>query len=121
MATIGQVTTETFIARGAVTKLTFVKPHASDRGVVACGDGEAAIGVSLLTGVSGDAVGVVTEGRVKVVAGGTVTAGGNVASDANGEVVNAATNDIILGTALEAGVDGQVVTIQFYQGGNASA
>lgn len=121
MATIGITTTETFIAQGAVTKLTFVKPHASERGVVTCGDGEAAIGVALLTGVAGDAIGVVTEGRVKVVAGGTIAAGANVASSATGEVVAAATNDIILGTALEAAVDNQVITIQFYQGGNASA
>lgn len=121
MATIGQVNTETFIAQGAVTKLTFVKPHASERGVVAAGAGEAAVGVALLDGTAGVPIGVVTEGRVKVTAGGAVTAGGNVASDANGEVVNATTGDIILGTAMETGVDNQVVTIQFYQGGNASA
>lgn len=119
MATIGIVTTETFIARGTVSKLTFVKPHASERGVVASTDGAAAIGVSLLDGVAGTAIGVVTEGRVKVIAGGNIAAGANVASDLNGRAITAASADIILGTALEAGVNNQVVTIQFYQGGNA--
>lgn len=120
MATIGQISTETFVAAGDIDKLTFVKPHASERGVVACTDGDAAIGVALLTVESGEPLGVVTDGRVKVIAGGNITAGANVASDANGHAVAAASTDIILGTAMEAGADNQVITIQFYQGGNAA-
>lgn len=63
---------------------------------------------------AGDAAEVAIAGIVKVSAGGVVTAGGPVASDAAGECVDAATGDVILGTALETGADGQIIRIIFH-------
>lgn len=60
-------------------------------------------------------------GRVKVYAAGTIAAGANVASNSAGRAVAASTGNIILGTALEAAANGQIFTIDFIQGGNASA
>jgi len=56
-----------------------------------------------------------------VKAGGTVTAGGAVASDAAGLCVDAASTDIIMGYATEAGVNNQIIAIELIQGGNAAA
>ena len=56
-----------------------------------------------------------------VKAGGTVTAGGAVASDAAGLCVDAASTDIVMGYATEAGVTSQIIAIELIQGGNAAA
>jgi hypothetical protein len=75
-----------------------------------------AAGVLLNDPVAGGAATVAYDGRVTVVCGGTVTRGGEVASDASGEAVDATTDDVIVGYALEAGVDGQVITIELARG-----
>lgn len=49
--------------------------------------------------------------RLKVVAGGTVTAGTKAQSDASGEAITAATGDHVLGTFLKSGVAGDLVEI----------
>lgn len=80
--------------------------------VAVCGDGEAAIGVIQNDPSSqGDATTVGISGISKVSAGGTITAGNYVASDASGEAVVAATGDIIAGIALESGVDGDIIPV----------
>ena len=56
-----------------------------------------------------------------VEAGGTVTNGGAVATDATGRAVDATSTDIIMGYAREAGVVNQKIEIFLIQGGNASA
>jgi hypothetical protein len=53
-----------------------------------------------------------------VEAGGTIAAGAAVQTDANGDALTAATGDVVLGYALEAGVDGQIIAIELIQGGN---
>ena len=53
------------------------------------------------------AVTVIMTGSVMVEAGGTVTNGGAVATDATGRAVDATTGDIIMGYAREAGVVNQ--------------
>jgi hypothetical protein len=57
-------------------------------------------------------------GRVIVEAGGTITAGAEVTSDATGKVVAATEGDIVLGKAAEAAVADQLITVDFFKGGN---
>lgn len=54
---------------------------------------------------------VVQTGIAMVVAGGTVVEGAQVASDASGEAVAAASGDYVLGLCLEDGVDGDIVPV----------
>jgi hypothetical protein len=56
-----------------------------------------------------------------VTAGGTIAAGAAVQTDASGDALTAATGDVILGYAREAGVDGQIIEIEMIQGGNLAA
>lgn len=62
---------------------------------------------------AGRAAEVAISGIVQVSCGGTVTRGGPVAADTNGEAVDATTGDVILGTALETGSDGAVISMLF--------
>jgi hypothetical protein len=62
---------------------------------------------------AGKAAEVAIGGIVKVSCGGVVTRGGPVASDTNGEAVNPASGDVILGTALDTGADGGVIRMIF--------
>lgn len=95
---------------------------AADGQVDLCGDGAQAIGVLYnQPSAAGQAATVVMTGKVIVEAGGSVTAGDEVACDADGNCVTAATSDIIMGYALEDAVDGQVFAIELIQGGNAAA
>jgi hypothetical protein len=56
---------------------------------------------------------VAISGVVKVKAGGIITAGNAVASDANGEAIVAASDDMRLGVALETAADGDVISVLF--------
>ncbi len=62
---------------------------------------------------AGRAAEVAISGVVKVIAGGTCTRGGPAASDAAGEAVDPASGDVILGTFLETGADGDVISMLF--------
>ena len=83
--------------------------------------GEAVYGVLIVGAATGRAVTVIRSGSVMIEAGGTITAGAAVATDANGDAVAATTGDIIAGYAKEAAVDGQIIEIELVTGGNASA
>ena len=97
----------------------FVSVNASGQ-VVATGDGAYAVGVLQNDpAAAGRAAEVAIGGIVQVICGGVVTRGGPVASDANGEAVNAASGDIILGEALETGADGSVISMIFHPRGAA--
>lgn len=74
-------------------------------------------GVLLNAPNTGEAAEVAIAGIVKVECGAVVTRGGDVASGANGEAKNAATASSILGTALETGADGRVISILFHPRG----
>lgn len=101
-------------------KQFFFVSVSADGQVDPTGDGAYADGVLQNDpSAAGAAANVAVAGRVKVICGGTVTRGGPVASDAAGECVNAATGDVILGTALETGADGQVIAILFHPRGTA--
>lgn len=81
--------------------------------VVAAGDGAHAVGVVNNDPISGRVAEVAIGGIIKAKCGGNVTRGGPVASDATGKAVNAATGDIILGTALDVGIDGAIISVLF--------
>lgn len=84
--------------------------------------GERCVGVLLnKPDAAGKAATVAMTGKVMVVAGGSVTAGDEVATDASGDAVTAASTNIVMGYALEDAVDGQVFAIELIQGGNAAA
>lgn len=95
-------------------KQWFFVSVAADGQVDATGDGLHADGVLQNDpAAAGRAAEVAIGGVVQVICGGTVTRGGAVASDAAGEAVDAASGDIILGTALETGADGAVISMIF--------
>lgn len=123
MATMNSVETRSMIAGSDLSSSQFFFVSLSGDGEVdVTGDGAEAFGVLYNQPESGGAATVVISGRVLVEAGGTVTQGGDVASDANGNAVDATTGDIILGKAYEAGVDGQIIAIEFngVSGGNTA-
>ena len=85
------------------------------------GDGAYSIGVlQNEPSAAGRAAEVAINGKTQVKCGGTVTAGGPVASDGSGQAVDATTNDIILGEAMEAGASGEVITVLFHPRGAAA-
>jgi len=123
MAVMQSRDTRTFEAGGDLSagQFKFVA-LAADGQVDLCGDGAQAIGVLYNEpDAAGKAATVVMTGKVIVEAGASVTAGDSVASDADGNCVTAATNDVTMGYALEDAVDGQVFAIELIQGGNAAA
>jgi hypothetical protein len=66
---------------------------------------------------TGEAATVAINGVVKVACGANVTRGGNVASGANGAAKNAATASSILGTAIQTGANGRIISILFHPRG----
>lgn len=105
---------ETYIAGADLSskQYTFVKMSGAD--VVSAGDGEDAIGVLWNDPTSGKAASVVRGGDPHVYAGAAITAGADIASDAAGKVVPAATGDYVLGQArAAAAADGDLVQIHF--------
>ena len=123
MATMQSRDTRTFVAGEdlSTAQFKFVTLEADGQVDLADSAGENCLGVLLVEGEAARAVTVVMTGPVMVEAGGTVTNGGAVATDATGRAVDATTSDIIMGYAREAGVVNQVIEIELIQGGNASA
>ena len=87
-----------------------------------CGDGQNAIGVLLNDPAAQARAGnvMVGSGVTKVVAGGNVTAGDLISSDASGRAVTAVSGDFLLGHALETSTSGAgaVVSILFQKTGS---
>lgn len=101
-------------------KQFFFVSVASDGQIDPTGDGAFAVGVLQNDpDAAGKAAEVAIMGQTKVVAGGTVAGGAEVASDAAGEAVTAATGDVILGTAIDGGADGEIIRIVFNPRGTA--
>jgi|SRR6056297_413009 len=83
-------------------------------------DGAASVGVLLNDpSAAGRAAEVCIGGMTRVEAGGTVAAGDFVASNSTGEAIEAASGDVILGTAVTGGADGEVISIIFQPRGAA--
>ena len=79
--------------------------------IALCGDGAQMLGTLIEVNTSGNPVTVQFGGIAKVKLGGTVAAGGAVASGASGVGVAAAVNDYVFGQALEGGVSGDVISV----------
>jgi|TARA_R110000824_G_scaffold290892_2_gene479381 hypothetical protein len=88
---------------------------------VLCANGDGTIGVIEVGAASGNACTITHSGKVMVKCGGTVTLAGDVGIDANGKAVDAASTDIIVGRAYEAGVTDQVIAIELILAANAKA
>jgi len=123
MAVFQSRDTRTFEAGGDLSAAQFkFVALAADGQVDVAGDGVAAVGVLLNEpAAAGRAATVVVSGKTIVEAGGSITAGDDIASDLNGDAITADTGDIILGYALEDGADGQIIAVELINGGNAAA
>jgi hypothetical protein len=96
----------------------FVKNHTTAKQVVVAGDGEAAIGVlqDKPDAAGKSATVAVAPSTSKVVAGGAISAGAKVASDAAGKAATAASGEYVQGFALDASTaDGDLITVQLAQ------
>ena len=123
MAVMQSRDTRTFIAGVdlSAAQFKFVTLEADGFVDLANSAGENCIGVCLVGGAAGAAVTVAISGKVMVEAGGTIAAGAAVQTDANGDALTAATGDYVMGYALEAAVDDQIIAIELIQGGNIVA
>jgi len=122
MAVMQSRDNRTYIAGADLSAAQFKFVKISGANVIlAATAGEQCIGVCIVGGASGAAVTVTRGGSVMVTAGATITAGAAVSTDAAGLAKAAATGNIIMGYAREAGVNGQVIEIELISGGNASA
>ena len=123
MAVMTTRDTRTFIAGEDLSsaQFKFVTLEADGQVDLADAAGENCIGVVLNDPAAAEAATVAISGKVMVAAGGTVTAGDAVATDASGAAVTATTGNIIMGYATEDGVSGQLIAIELIQGANAAA
>jgi len=112
---LGKCVTLTAAADLSSYQYRFIKVDSSGYAAL-CGDGQDADGVLQNDpGAAGRAANVmVGVGITKITAGGTCTAGGDAASDANGRAVNAASGDYIKGVFLESATGaGQIIKMIF--------
>ena len=117
MAFTERMATRTYISGSAVSQFRFVT-LAADGQVDHTGAGLRADGVALAAAVgANEPLAVAYDGRVTVAAAGTIARGGNVASNASGQAVAATTGNVIMGTATEAAVNGQIITIEIRRDG----
>ena len=123
MAVMQSRDTRSFVAGEslAAAQFKFVTLESDGQVDLADSAGENCIGVLLNNPAAAAAATVAVSGKVMVTSGGTIAAGAAVATDASGDAVTAASTNIIMGYALEAAVDGQVMAIELIQGGNAAA
>lgn len=127
MATYNTDNVRTFIAGEslAAAQYHFVTLEADGFVDLADADAEQCIGVLMNKPASGEAATVALTGRVLVEAGGVITAGDEVVTNAAGEAVelttSASATAITMGYALEDGVDGQIIAIELIQGGNSTS
>jgi hypothetical protein len=97
----------------SASQFKFVAVNSSGR-LVASGAGAGAIGVLQDDPRAAGRPGLVAIGGVvKVKAEGTIAAGAAVASDADGGAVVAASGNVILGTAMTGGVNGDIISVLF--------
>lgn len=121
MAFTEKMATRTSISGSAIAQFTFVV-LASDGQVDNASANVRADGVALMSAAgAGEAITVAYDGRVTVLAGGTITRGAAVAVGTSGKAKAAASTNIIVGYALEAGVDGQVITVELSRADKAAA
>lgn len=115
--------TRTFIAGEslATSQFKFVTLESDGQVDLADAAGERCLGIVENDPASGEAATVVMSGKTRIVCGGTVAAGAQLQTDASGTAITAASGDVSMGYALEAGVAGQVIAMELIQGGNVLA
>jgi hypothetical protein len=105
----------------STNQFAMVKYDANAQAVI-CGAGEAPLGVLTVPAKLNNAATVTVSGIVMVEVGtGAITLGANAATNASGHVIAAATNDVIVGTALEAGAAGTIIAMEISLANNISA
>lgn len=119
MATTGVYVAKSFEAGEDLSsaKWRFVTLETDGQVDLADADAEATLGVAMTNpDTAGQAVTVAVSGVVKVYAGGSITAGDEVVTDASGEAVEKSTSSsataVTAGVALEDADDGDVFQIQ---------
>lgn len=127
MATQGNEIRQTFVAGADLSNRQYtlvtcngVTADGENRTVVSPAVGAKVDGVVINNPKNTYAATVVVFGRTKVKAGGAIVAGAEVQTNANGQVITATGTGIRVGKALEAAVANQIITIDFYPGGNAA-
>lgn len=107
---------ETYIAGADLSAGQYLFVTSDGDEVSVAGNGDAAIGVLLNNPVAADAASVATGGEPNVYVGtGGLAIGNEVASDADGKAVVAASTDVILGVARTAAAAGGLAMITFYK------
>lgn len=121
MAFTENMATRTYVSGSALAQFTFVS-LASDGQVDNTSANARTDGVALAAAAgANEAIAVAYDGRVTVLAGGTITRGAAVAVGTSGKAKAAASTNVIVGYALEAAVDGQVITIELSRADKAAA
>jgi len=119
MAGLNQLLSKTFVAGGAIVKNTIVKFGAADDTVVAAAAAtDQLMGVALNNAALGDRVDVQMMGIAEIKAGGVITRGDYVTSDASAEGVSlsaAATIKSSIGMALRTAADGDIIPVMLAQ------
>jgi len=114
------ILTKAFKAGGTITAKRIVKPGAADDTVVAAAAAtDFLLGVAQDSAVSGGRLDVQVMGVAFIKAGGTVTRGNEVTSDASGQGVAAApgagVNNRVIGIALDSAVSGDEFKVLIVQ------
>ena len=123
MAFTENMSTRTYVSGSAVLQFTFVS-LAADGQVDNSAASVRTDGVVLqAAGAAGQAVTVAYDGRVTVLVGsaGGIARGDAVAVDAAGKAKKAASTNIIVGYATEAGAAGQIITVELSRAEAAAA
>jgi hypothetical protein len=120
MAFTERMATRTHTSGSAIAQFTFVS-LAADGQVDNTAANLRTDGVALMGAVgAGEAITVAYDGRVTVQAGGTIARGAAVAVGTAGKAKAAAATNVIVGFALEAGVDGQIITVELSRADKAA-
>ena len=121
MAFTEKMATRTYTSGSAIVQFTFVS-LAADGQVDNTAANARTDGVALMAAAgANEAIAVSYDGRVTVLSGGTITRGAAVAVGTSGKAKAAASTNVIVGYALEAGVDGQIITIELSRADKAAA
>jgi hypothetical protein len=123
MAFTEKMATRTYTSGSAIVQFTFVS-LAADGQVDNTGASVRTDGVALMSAAgAGEAIAVAYDGRVTVVTGsaGGIARGDAVAVDSAGKAKKAASTNVIVGYALEAGAAGQIITVELSRADKAAA
>lgn len=114
---------KTFTAGGTINPYRLVKFGGADTTLLqAAAATDALIGASGQVGAaSGEVLDVTLLGIAEVQAGGSITRGNMVTSDANGKAVVASDGNVIAGKALMSAVDGDIIPVLLHAAGDSDA